>query len=112
LFRILKRDPVDFGNGELAAQKLFGWTSRDAILFSINRNHVQRAFVCDAHSTTLSNRVTMNALMAADDTASCINYFTGARQTFSRIFCYEISIDKAGVITVRNKTDFLRFFLF
>jgi hypothetical protein len=49
----------------------------------------------------------MNAFVMSDDTASCINYVARAWQTLSRVFCFEISIDKAGVIAVRNKTDLL-----
>ena len=77
--QMLKRNPVDFRNGKLAAQELFGWTSGDTILISIDREHVQRPFVCDSHSATLSDRIAMNTFMTSDNAAFCVNYFTSAR---------------------------------
>src|SRR5437588_7030887 len=50
--------------------------------------------------------------MTAEGFAVRVYNFTGDRQTIRLLFGFEISIDETGVIAVRNKTDFLRLFLF
>ena len=40
--------------------------------------------------------------------AADINKIPVARKALARVLAFEVTIDKAGVVAVRNKTDFLR----
>src|SRR4029079_12336519 len=70
-----------------------------------------RSLVCDSDTTSLPDRVAMNSLVMPDDTTVRVNNLARARQTFGRVLHFEITIDKARVITIWNETDLLRLLL-
>src|SRR5439155_15697807 len=105
-------NPIHARGYELIAQQFFLLADHDPVSDRIDSGNVQRLRISDANAASLSDRVMMNAGVRADDRAFRVDDFAGAWQAISLSFRGEIAIDEAGIITVGNKTDFLRFFLF
>src|SRR5712692_507037 len=80
----------------------------DLILPSVDSDHVQRMRFGDADAAALSDGVMMNARMRANDGAASADDLAGSGQTIGLVFRFQVAIDEAGIVTIGNKTNFLR----
>src|SRR5205085_11166804 len=109
---IVDGNPIHARRGELIAQQFFLFANHDTVSVRINSRDVERLRISDTNATSLPDRVMMNAGVRADHRAFWVDDFAGPRQAISLSFRGEIAVNESGIITVGNKTDFLRLPLF
>ena len=85
------------------------WVPTDyAVVCGINPGHVQRLGPGNADPAPLPDRITMDAVMLANQLASYAYNLTATRQAIVMVFRCQIPINKPGIVAVRNKANLLR----
>src|SRR2546421_9160047 len=75
----------------------------------VNFYNVKWAVTGNANTSTLANRIMMDAGMMAHHFAASADNFARPQLSIRRTRCLEVVIDEGGVVTVRDKTYLLRF---
>src|SRR5208337_2947710 len=101
------RNPVDVLRRQSRPQQIVVASDDYSLVHSAGRDHVERFASRNTKPTALSYSKMMHPGMLTQDAPRSVDNFTAGTVRLNSLFP-KIGVDKGGVITIRDETDFLR----